>query len=177
MLSARAALLTLAVALLLPATVFAHAEGDKMPLGEYVVEYSFIPQAASVGVQQSILLGVEDQETSEPVAGVPLWVRLSSPDGIVFSTNNLVSGDAELITLDFLPGTAGDYLLTMRQSGDTKEELQIRFTVQGEDGVALTDNPATNSGSPLLQKITIVFLVIAIILFVIATVRSRRYSR
>lgn len=179
---------------LFPVLATGHVEGEGVVVGEYKIEFGQVPDNATVGVQQSLLIGVEDAEGFSPIGDIPLWIRISSPDGIIFSSNNFISNTEKLVTVSFLPQTAGEYTvdveLQLQEGGEDAYSASFDFTVAPSDAsnnvaaVGSSNNVAavTNSSSKSdevveqsnnLQIATIVLLIIAIVLFIVIIMRTR----
>ena len=117
--------------LLTPLHGWAHAEGEGKVAGDYKIEFALIPEEPQQGVQQSVLLTVEDLDSFEPVADVPLWVRVQSPEAVVFSSDGFVSSDERATTFSFALLDTGEYTVDIRPNAgnDNAEVASFSFVV------------------------------------------------
>lgn len=133
--------------LALPVFAHAHAEGEKIQLKDHYLEYAFIPEEAKLNVQQSVQITIEQSKTFEPVVGMPLWIRLSSPSGkVLFTSNNFVTNNIGPVTASFLPTEAGEYTVDVKLL-DTDEQGSFTLSVPTAAAAAPSNETLNNQES------------------------------
>lgn len=129
----RIALLTI-IACILPVATLAHADGEKVETESHFIEYALIPEEGTAEKQQNVQITIEDKETFEPVFDVPLWIRVTSPSGVIFSSDDFVTNSAGPLSVSFYPYEAGDYEVAVELT-DTGEKSTFPLVIGGGDTI------------------------------------------
>jgi hypothetical protein len=128
-------LAVLAAAVLMPLSfVSAHLDGGKdVTVGGHLIDFGWDPEQLVAGKPSKIALNLVDAAKEEAVDFDNVWVRITSPRGVIFAAT--LRPETKNVTFTYVFPEGGDHEMTARfrnAFGGTVVETKLPFSVAAD---------------------------------------------